>query len=128
MRDYLLIWKMMIFFRNMIDRYVNDEFRAVDRDFSNCETLIIFYLCRKCLLNYRFFCYVLFKDQSLKKTRLVSLTPSLFLVIQTITQIWCLRKYCLKVKFTFRTYLKMVLNGNGIDNRNKCQLNFVSIK
>lgn len=67
---------MIFFFRNMIDRYVNDEFRAVDRDFSNCKTLIIFYLCRKCLLHYRFFCYVLFKEQSLKKTlftRLISI-------------------------------------------------------
>ena len=38
------------FFRNMLERYVNDEFRAVDRDFSSSEYYFSNLCCRQLVL------------------------------------------------------------------------------
>ena len=34
----------LLFFRNMLDRYVNDEFKAADKDFSSGMTMVLLLL------------------------------------------------------------------------------------
>ena len=45
-RYYILgqftVIKYCLFFRNMLDRYVNDEFRSADRDFSSSRYYYVF--------------------------------------------------------------------------------------